>query len=353
MNNYLQESKRFLFVGGGTGGHLTPALGLAEALRARGHQTMFLTSGRDVEQAYLSEVGSCHSLGVDESSLPKPLALGVAMFSARKKAKDFVPDVVVSLGGMCGCAALSAKRNKPLVLLEGNRVVGKAVKFMQSFAETTFTMFQETAKELKSANCVGPIGRNSLKPQSSVSARAKFGLPEDAVVLLASGGSQGAAQINDFLAEYAGQLAESGVALLALCGAGKATNLRQAAREAGLLAVVLEHCDDMGAAYSAADFTLCRGGASTVAELWLHKMPAMIVPYPWHSDRQQEHNAKALGAGALVVEQLNSQTWRQLHSLLSVSEGRQEMRDCLQSQAPVDGLEQAVKMLEQLAVGHK
>ncbi|PCH81916.1 MAG: hypothetical protein COB96_02370 [Planctomycetota bacterium] len=341
---------RFLFVGGGTGGHLTPAVGLAEALRARGHQTMFLTSGREVEHSYLEGVGECQSLRLDESKWPKPLALGGAMLRARRSSRGFRPDVVVSLGGLSGCAAITAKRGRPLVLLEGNRVVGKAVRLMQGFADSTFTLFADTATELQTGYFVGPISRRSLAQQDSVLSRTKFGLPVDSTVLLVCGGSQGAAQLNDFIVDRAAELAGAGVSVLALCGLGKAEALRTAAKQSGLSAVVFEHCEDMGSAYSAADFALCRGGASTIAELWLHRMPSMIVPYPWHRDRQQEHNARGLGAGAVVVDELGAREWRQLRSLLTVSAQREQMREVLAAEAPRDGLAVAVQLLEDFAV---
>jgi len=336
-------------VGGGTGGHLTPALGLAEGLQERGHKTFFLSSGRSVEEDYLCHAGECASLGVDESSLPRPLPLIPALFRARTHGKKFQPDVVIGLGGLCGCAALSARLGAPLVLLEGNRVVGRGVRLMQGFAKHTLTLFEDTAEHLKSGLWVGPLGRHSLQPVSAHEAREHFCLPQDSTILLLMGGSQGAAQLNDFVAENAATLAQRSVALLALCGPGKAEKLRKAAKEADLPAVVLDHCKEMGLAYSAADFVLCRGGASTVAELWLHRVPSMIVPYPWHKDRQQEHNAQALGKGTVITDSLGAESGQHLLNLLGSQERLASMRVALEDNAPPDGLPRALSLLENLA----
>jgi UDP-N-acetylmuramate--alanine ligase len=263
--------------------------------------------------------------------------------------KDFRPDVVIGLGGLSGCAALTARHGAPLVLLEGNRVVGRGVRALQGAAQHTLTLFEDTAESLKSGLWVGPLGRQSLQPTSAKEARNHFGLPHDATILLLMGGSQGASQLNEFVAQNAATLAQKSVALLALCGPGKAKQLRDAAKHANLPAVVVEHCKEMGLAYSAADFVLCRGGASTVAELWLHRVPSMIVPYPWHKDRQQEHNARALGHGTVLANSLNAEAGQHLLNLLGDSDRLASMRSALEGNAPPDGLPRALSVLENLA----
>ncbi|MDA0666584.1 MAG: UDP-N-acetylglucosamine--N-acetylmuramyl-(pentapeptide) pyrophosphoryl-undecaprenol N-acetylglucosamine transferase [Planctomycetota bacterium] len=337
---------RFIFVGGGTGGHLTPAIGLAEGLEARGHETLFLLSGRDVEQSYVADGRACISLAFESSRFPRPLALIGAGRRARKHAGRFRPDAVIALGGAASAASLAIP-HAPLVLLEGNYVVGRSVKWMSSFSALILTMFEPTAKQLKRATAIGPVTRKVLEPQDVATAREQFGLDPQRKTILVMGGSQGAKDLNNLAQSLLPELDQAEWQMLAICGAGKGEAL-EACGYKNL--VVLDHCDAMGAAYSAADFALTRGGASTVGELWLHGLPAAVLPYPWHQDRQQEHNARALEPGLLCLNGTDPKA--HLASILACLQSdsqRQKMRDSLAAQRPPDGQAIGVAQLEEIA----
>lgn len=338
---------RFLFVGGGTGGHLTPAIGLAEGLEARGHETLFLLSGRAVEGNYVGKGRRCASLDFEKTRLPRPLALLKAAWRARRHAARFHPDAVIALGGAASAASLGVPA-APLVLLEGNHVVGKSVKWMSGFSVTTLTMFAETAKQIRRADAIGPVTRMDLTASPKEEARATLGLDPRKPTMLVMGGSQGAADLNGLAARLLPDLGPAGWQVLALCGAGKGAEL-VAAADAGEAVVVLEHCSAMGMAYSASDFALTRGGASTIGELWLAGLPAAIAPYPWHKDRQQEHNARALEPGLLILEDdLVGQESVILESMLD-PEHRRSMAGALHQQRPPDGQQVGVALLEEIA----
>ena len=342
---------RVLFVGGGTGGHLTPATGLAEELRARGHRTRFLCNGRAVEKSYFQEADEPTSLGLDDSKLPKPAALVRAMLRARREARRFVPDVVVALGGAGSTAALAVPGRAPLIALEGNYVVGKSVKLLDRFARYTLTLFPETAGQLRRGRCIGPIGRDALSQIEVQQARAQFGLAPDRPVLLVMGGSQGAQDLNQAALRMAPALAAQGAQLLAVAGPGKDAELLEACQDAGLSACVLEHCQEMGAACSAADFALCRGGAATMAELWLHRLPAAVAPYPYHKDKQQEHNARALEPGVVLIEPRDPADDEVVLRCLGDPLERRRMAAYLEKVAPPDGRRSAADLLEEIALG--
>lgn len=340
---------RFLFVGGGTGGHLTPAIGLAEGLEDRGHETLFLLSGREVESNYVQGRRRA-SLDFEKTRLPKPLALLKAAWRARRHAARFKPDAVIALGGAASAASLGIP-GTPLVLLEGNHVVGKSVRWMAGFSVSTLTMFEDTATQLKRAVAIGPVTRRDLAATAQSDARRRLGLDPERQTLLVMGGSQGAADLNSLAARLLPDLKPAGWQVLALCGAGKGAEL-EAAAAAGEPVVVLEHCDTMGLAYSAADFALTRGGASTVGELWLAGLPSAIAPYPWHKDRQQEHNARALEPGLVVLaDDLVGQEQVVLPCLLDESL-RIRMAEALQAQRPPDGQGAGVARLEEIAGGN-
>ena len=340
---------RFLFVGGGTGGHLAPALGLAEALEERGHETLFLTSGRAVERWFLGEERAVRSLRVEGGRWPWYLGYARGALAARAGAAAFDPHLVVSLGGRIGALALAARRGRPLVVLEGNRVVGKSVRWLQRWSTATLTLFPDTVGELRNGRWVGPIGRRALVRLPQAEARRRLGLAASEPVLLVVGGSQGAADLNQFTAALLPRLAGAGYQLLALTGAGKAEPLRAACILHKLPALVLENSSDMGLMYSAADLALSRGGAATIAELWLFHLPAAIVPYPHHKDRQQEHNARALGPGALLLPRLDRADAETLLATLRQPQRLRAMAEHLQRSAPPDGRHGAADFLERTA----
>jgi len=346
---------RVLFVGGGTGGHLTPALGLAEALEQAGHETLFLLGGREVEQDYVGTERATESLRFEQSRWPKPLALLGAMGRARRHAARFRPHVTVALGGAASAASLAVP-GAPLVLLEGNYVVGKSVRWMQSFAALTLTMYADTAGKIRRAQQVGPLPRKTLDGPCGESAhdrslamrqaREHFGLHPDRPVLLALGGSQGARDVNLAAQSLLPDLRQRGWQLLLLCGPGKASAFAEDLSED---CVVLEHCSEMGYAYTAAEFVLSRGGASTLGELWLRALPAMVLPYPYHKDRQQEWNARALAPGICCHEHWDESAKTELLACLESPTRRAEMADALRKAGPLDGRAKAVQLLEEIS----
>ena len=229
--------------------------------------------------------------------------------------------------------------------------MGKSVKLLDRFARVTLTLFPETATSLRGGRCVGPIGRKDLQPISRELACAQFGLAPDRPVLLVLGGSQGARDLNLAVSRLAPRLQSEGVQLLAICGPGKLADLEKPCKDSGLPAKLLEHCRDMGAAYSATDLVLCRGGAATIAELWLRHLPAVVVPYPYHKDRQQERNARALEPGVLIANELDSEADKQILDLLSNPLRRRRMANFLKQIGPDDGKATAVDLLEEIAFG--
>ncbi len=340
---------RILFLGGGTGGHLAPALGLAEALEDRGQETLFLVNGRPAEAPFL-EGRVAHSLLLEGTRLPRMVALVPGIFLARNHAKSFRPDIVVALGGAGSVVSLGVPGRVPRVVLEGNAVPGKAVRLLQFGARAVLTQFPGPASSLRSGICVGPLGRKSLKPIPAGEARARLGLDPSRPTLLVAGGSQGAGALNAFAAGLVPGLSALGGQILALVGEGKGEEVREACSKEGITHRILSHCPDMGAAYSSADLALVRGGAATIGELALFRLPSAIVPYPHHRDRQQFHNASLLGQGAVVLEEpLAGEDASEVLCLFE-SEGRREtMRAVLEDLAPRDGAVKAAEILEEIA----
>jgi len=181
--------------------------------------------------------------------------------------------------------------------------------------------------------------------------RAELGFEPQAPLLVVLGGSQGALGLNRFLAAAAPVFAERGVSVLHQTGPGR---LAEAAAPTPTYRPV-EFLANVDRALRAATFVLCRGGASTLAEVGAVRAPAWVVPYPHHADRHQERNARQLGAGVRVVQEgeLDLELARELARLCGPTgaERRAEMRTALEGRVPLDGARSIWRELVLLARG--
>jgi len=326
---------------------------LAEGLESQGHETMFLLSGRKVEQAYFADGRAFASLEFESSKLPRPLAVLFAMRHARHFAREYQPHAVIALGGAASAAALGigGRRQCPLVLLEGNFVKGRSVKCMEMFATRTLTMFAQTAENCRRGFAMGPVSRNSLENIPAAEARLQLGLDPVRPTLLVMGGSQGARDVNKIAIDLLPDLQGLGWQMLALVGSGLGGELRAALKTLGVPGLVFEHCAQMGLAYSAADFALTRGGAASMGEVWMHRLPSAVIPYPYHKDRQQEWNARALEPGVICLNDLNQASLEPLRACLESAELRATMATSLAASDPGDGRAKGARVLAEIAAG--
>lgn len=309
---------RVVIAGGGTAGHVNPAIALARALTS--DHVSFIGTSVGAEARLVPAAGfpleSIAVAGFDRAKpwlLPRTAARAAgAVTAARKILSRARPDAVVGMGGYVSLPAVLAARSLrvPVVLHEQNIVFGLAHKVSKPFAAKVAVSFEDTLADAGSKGiCVGnpvaPEFATFSRPDKRPFAYETFGLEAGRKTLLVFGGSQGARRIN----EAAGGLPElwadrADLQILHIAGRAAFPDLqaRQRASGAGCIYRVVEFVDDMPDAYAVADLALCRGGATTLAELALVRLPAIVVPYPYHRDRQQERQARvAEGAGAAVV----------------------------------------------------
>ncbi len=311
----------YVFAGGGTGGHLYPALAVAdELIRLRpGARVVFACSDRDIDRRILS---SAPHAFVPQPVRPLPRgARGWGAFLAawvrsgrlaRRLLRDLKPPAVLGLGGFAAAAVVRAAARAGIRtgLLSIDAVPGVANRHLARRVEAIFAQFASTAdrygrhrRKVRVAGC--PV-RPGLTGGDPAEARAFFDLRADRRTLLVVAGSLGAESVHRALAAVRGDLeALAGQwQVLHLTGPGKLAPVRRAWDGSPLHHAAVEYCDRMDLAYAAADLALCRAGASTIAELTATATPAVLVPYPFHRDRQQHHNAAALAASgsAAVAE---------------------------------------------------
>jgi UDP-N-acetylglucosamine--N-acetylmuramyl-(pentapeptide) pyrophosphoryl-undecaprenol N-acetylglucosamine transferase len=304
---------RVVIAGGGTAGHVNPALALAHALD--GHEVSFIGTASGLEARMVPEHGfPFEQIEVSGFDRAKPYALPAVALKAAdaiRKSRGLLarlePDVVVGMGGYVSLpVALGARsRRTPVVLHEQNIVLGLANRVCKRFARAVAVSFEETLEQ------TGPHGVHTGNPISSDlaafdkdAARTRgydtLGLDPARKTIIVFGGSLGARTLNSAATEMAEAWASrTDVQIFHI--AGRRAEAPSAASETPVYRRV-EYVDDMALAYAIADLAICRGGATTVAELCAVGLPSIIVPYPHHRDRQQERHGRVLeSAGAAVV----------------------------------------------------
>jgi len=301
----------WIVAGGGTGGHVTPALALGEEITRRGDAVVFVGSEQGLEARLVPEAG------FELVALPSQQVMGRSLLGrvsglartlgqvgrARAIVRERDADLVVSVGGFAARpAALAAVlTRRPLALVEPNAIPGRVNRLTARFAGRIFVGFEAAAGRIggDSARVVHsgiPLRRALV---SAFAAAAPRKAPDVPVRLLVFGGSQGARQINEAMMEIAGALAGRNVVVFHQSGEADRERVAAAYAAATVDATVVAFEPDMPTRYAWADLAICRAGALTVAELAMAGLPALLVPYPYAADDHQAANADALaGAGA-------------------------------------------------------
>ncbi|MBM3460501.1 MAG: undecaprenyldiphospho-muramoylpentapeptide beta-N-acetylglucosaminyltransferase [Armatimonadetes bacterium] len=313
---------RVVVSGGGTGGHVYPAIAVAGGIRERFPDAaiLFVGTRRGLEATAVPkagfEIAYVHARGLASH----PLKLAHALFDnalgtaeALGKLRGFRPAVVVGSGGYVSLPVGAAAQTMgiPTVLLEQNVVPGKATKFLSGRATKVCASFDSTIGKLdhpeKAVVTGNPVRRDILE-RTRADGRARMGVPEDAFCLLVTGASQGARSVNEAVVAALPSWKERPWQVIHLTGEGEFASVKgraEGAVEGGLLKWRgMAFCDDMASAYAAADVVVARAGATTMAELTCRGLPAILVPYP-HAGAHQVDNARWLEARGGSVTILN------------------------------------------------
>jgi len=350
---------RVLMAGGGSAGHTSPLLATAAALERLDPSVEITCLGtrEGLEARLIPEAGYPLEF---VPRVPLPRKPGADLMrtpgrvrDARRAALDVVdrvkPDVVVGFGGFVSVPAYLAarKRGLPLVVHEGNAIPGIANKLGARFTTHVATSFPDT--EIRNAHYVGLPIRRMIATLDRAALRdealGEFGLDADRPVLLVTGGSQGAATINDSVSASAAAFAAAGVQVLHIVG----PKFELATPETGVPYVVLKYVDRMDLAYAAADAVLCRSGSNTVTEVSGVGLPAIYVPLPI-GNGEQALNAKPVvdaGGGVLVSDAELTPAWVAEHvpALLTDRERLASMGKAAANLIPLDADEKLARMI--------
>ena len=302
---------RLLLCGGGTGGHLFPAVAVAEEWLAGGGEVLFVGSGRQTEREVLGRLGLPWR-GIDVAGLQGrglrgalgllklPMALGQSLAILR----NFRPQVVLGVGGYSSGPVIVAARllGLPCAIQEQNAVPGLTNRLLSRLAQVAFVSFPDTERYFggQAVLAGNPVRRALLSQAPPPREGGRLGL-------LIFGGSLGAHSLNVAAAGMLPHLAplKSSLAIRHQTGQSDLARVRAAYTEAGFEAEVAPFIHDMAAAYGAADLVVCRAGATTLAELAALAKPAILVPYPHAVGNHQELNARAFeraGAAEVILD---------------------------------------------------
>jgi len=324
---------RVLLAGGGSAGHTSPLLATADALQRLSHGVEITCLGtRERIEAQIIPAAGYPLEFVPSVPLPRRPNADLARLpgrlrAARNAALEVVdrirPDVICGFGGFVSVPAYLAarKRRVPLVVHEGNTIPGVANKLGARFTVHVATSFPGT--DLRHATYVGlPIRRMiSTLDRAALrdEARATYGLRDDLPVLLATGGSQGAASINRAVSGAARAFGEAGVQVLHVTGPAHEVTVP----DTGVPYVAVGYVDRMDLAYSAADAVLCRSGSNTVTEVSGVGLPAVFVPLPIGNGEQALNAAAVIeaGGGLLVDDAQLTSSWVAEHVVPLLTDG--------------------------------
>ena len=353
---------RVLVTGGGTGGHVNPALAIANTIKKNipDAEIAFVGTVRGLENQLVPKAGY-KLYHVDVRGIRRSLSLynirslwlaAVSPVKAKKIIKEFKPDLVVGTGGYVSWPILVAasRMNIPTAVHESNAVPGLAVRKLVPYVDRIFTNFAVSAEMLGKSGKVMQVGCPMLGEFGNISreeARAQLGIPLDSKYIVSFGGSLGAAAMNDMAIELMRDYVSINkkVRYTHATGGDHYESVNERYLREGLDKFenieLLQYIYDMPLRMAAADVIISRAGAITISELARQGKAAILIPSPNVTDDQQTKNAKALAdiGGALMIrepELTDGKICKEVASLLDDRERREAMEKSIAGFAPLD-----------------
>jgi UDP-N-acetylglucosamine--N-acetylmuramyl-(pentapeptide) pyrophosphoryl-undecaprenol N-acetylglucosamine transferase len=359
---------RIVIAGGGTGGHLFPALAVAEVLQARGDEVVVFISEKEIDALATRDRTEFQFEKLPGMGMPRlfsPAILGFikrfneSLTPCRALYRKFKPDAVLGMGGFTSTAPILAgkMRGIPTFVHESNAIPGKANRLNGRLVTQVLLGFEQCARYFPNARhqVTGtPIRKSLLERIPKGEALREFGLSDARKTLLVMGGSQGAHGINEALIKALPVLKNEPIQIIHLTGAQDEQLMLANYRREDVPAAVSAFCSRMQAAYSAADFAISRSGAASLTELSHFGIPSLLIPYPHAAENHQALNAEIFArAGAAKVlteaETTGENLWELLRWFVADTARLQAMSDRAHELAPKRAAEKVVEVLEQAA----
>lgn len=364
-------AKTAVLTGGGTAGHIYPALALAERLQERGWHVLYAGTPQGIEARLAPEAGlpfeAFDASGFDRSRPWTLITGGARILKSERRAKrwlsDTEADAVIGFGGYVSVPVVRAAEalKIPVVVHEQNSVMGLANKMASKHADAVCLTYACTRDEVPGNVDVEVTGnpvRKLVMCADRASARASLGIPEGSVMLLVFGGSLGARHINQALVGMKDDLlARDGVRVMHVTGPKELV-----ATEAALALTpedraryqVLGYQDRMPEALAAADVIVSRAGATSLAEISARGIPAVLVPYPHATADHQTTNARAwVDSGAALMfsdDEVEGAAFKDaVLSLVGDADARQALHECASKADSANAAERLADVVERVA----
>ncbi|MCK5841427.1 MAG: UDP-N-acetylglucosamine--N-acetylmuramyl-(pentapeptide) pyrophosphoryl-undecaprenol N-acetylglucosamine transferase [Candidatus Sabulitectum sp.] len=348
------RKKHLLIAGGGTGGHIAPAIAIGSAASEH-FRVSYACTPRPVDtMMYAAVAEPVHVMNpprIDKGMrLLLPFTATISFLKARALIKSIGADVVLGTGGYSSFFAIVAARSLgiPAAVFDSNAISGRSNRIASRFCRIAFTGLKsgETGLNCRTVQTGTPVS-GKMNKTATVLARKRLGIPEDFPVILFLGGSQGAKAIND-LALAVGE----DVSVLLQCGNSDYKRVLKQSKTMDNF-TVKPFLTDLSLWYSAAALAVARAGGQTIAELAAFGLPAVLVPYPYAAEDHQMANAAVIlnAGGALLRTQTETEHSDFTGFLLKLGGDRKklaEMSAAMQSIFPDDPAEKIVLLLREL-----
>lgn len=370
---------RVIISGGGTGGHIFPAIAIADALRQKypAIDILFVGAEGRMEMERIPRAGyrieGLTIQGLYRKQIWRNVSVLFNLYKARIKAKQiirtFQPEAVIGVGGYASAPTLLAaqKMGIPTVIQEQNSFAGKTNKLLARKARAVCVAYPNMERffpyttPILTGNPIRPILENNALPNRAEALKS-FGFTDgNYPLVLVVGGSLGARTINESLRNGLSLFLKNKVRLIWQTGKGYADEAQNAIKALGEEAeqwiISLPFIEHMEMAYAASDLMISRAGASTISEIALLGMPSILVPSPNVAEDHQTHNAQALssrGAALLITDaQAREELVEQALSLVSRPDALKGMSTSVRQLAAPHSASKIVSILEQIIFSHQ
>lgn len=318
---------RAIVTGGGTGGHIYPALAIAKGIEEQypGAEILYVGTERGLEADIVPQSGYPFKKISVSSGFARKLTIknlkvfwqaGQGIFEAQKIVRQFKPDIVIGTGGyVCGPVVMAAVLNKtPTLIHEQNALPGITNKILSRFVTHVAVTFEDSIARFPQKTRIHLTGlpvRPEFFSVDKGQAYARLNLQPNKPVLLVFGGSRGARKINAAMIDVLKKYHDS-LQIVHVTGKGEYQRYLQSMEDAGIPLDnsgninVIPYLYNMPDALAVANLVICRAGAATLAELTALGLPSILIPYPYAAENHQEYNARALaerGAAIMIKDQ--------------------------------------------------
>lgn len=360
---------KYIFAGGGSGGHIYPAIAIADEIRKLDDKAEILfigAKGRIEEKIVPSNnyrLETVEISGINRENIIKNYRLPVKLLTSFRRCmriiKEFKPDAAIGTGGfVCGPVIFAAAILKiPTLIQEGNSFAGKTVKFLSGRADKVVINFKETEKYFRRKDNIIQIPhpvRSSLKTRDREKSLEEFGLPAGRKTIFVFGGSQGARGINSGIEKIIRKLCEKNLNVIWQTGKNEFERLSREFEDLKKSVRILEFIDNIDTAYSASDLVICRAGITSITELSFLQKPAILIPLPSSAENHQEMNAQSLEvrkAAVMIKEnEINGKLYEEIMRILTDERVKAELSENIKQFSDADAAkkiaEEAIKLIK-------